>query len=220
MNYFSHFITDHETGNDYYNTGLLLPDVTRQWVKQLKNPIIPFPGTKEEAIFRGCARHYASDKKFHASSFFREIQELSDSLIKQTPFSALLNRKWFLAHIMSELMIDRIMVKAYPELLNAFYDSLDRAEADTLRSFFRCYGWEETGDFFHFFNHFRSVRYIQYYTDNNKFVYSLNRIMLRAGVGEMHESDQQLLLTVVLKLEQAMGNDYSLLLQKLKHSTQ
>jgi hypothetical protein len=73
-------------------------------------------------------------------------------------------------------------------------------------------------EFFEFFNHFRKVQYIYYYTDNNKFVYSLNRIMIKAGVKPISDFNQEVLCDATLLLEEKLSENISSLIINLKQS--
>lgn len=218
MNYLSHFFVDGVPNQHEYNTGLLLPDITRGKIKSFRHEL-DFNTSQSVAFFKGCTAHYAADKKFHASSFFNDVLSFSSSLINGAPFSEDLNRKWFLAHILAELMLDRILVKRFPKVLDDFYLSLQAIDDNRLADFLKLYGIVDLDSFFEFFNHFRKVQYIYYYTDNNKFVYSLNRIMIRAGVSAISDFDQLVLQDVILQLEEKLTEDTNGLIKQLKQST-
>lgn len=202
MNYLSHFVVDCRLGNPYYNTGLILPDFTKSWVTTFKvNPSEKLTPEQTD-LLKGCLRHYHSDRMFHASGFFAHYQEIVNQKLKSLPFSPNLNRKWFIGHVLTELLIDRNIVRYFNHLTDDFYEQLNRAQNDQIAGFLRAFGASETQDFLTGFDRFREVRYIYYYTDNNKFLYSLNRIMMRVGLPEMVESDRQLILEGILDLEQ------------------
>ena len=219
MNYFAHFFVDHKLGQHEYNTGLLLPDVTRGYIKTFKHNV-EHANAACLSFHQGCLAHYRADKLFHGSSFFTDILAQANGLINQTNFSETLNRKWFLAHIMAELLIDRVLITQYPDLLDEFYNSLQQINDSDLLDFLNLYEMKDSPKFFEFFNHFRKVQYIRYYTDNNKFVYSLNRIMIRAGVGAMLDADLFILQDVCVKLETTLLASTPDLMTKLKQSVQ
>ena len=179
-----------------------------------------FTSASSQNFFNGCAAHYLADKKFHASEFFRNILQQSSLIINQAKFNSDLNRKWFLAHILAELMLDRILVRMYPEMLHKFYNSLDSINDSDLAYYLTLYGMKDVEEFFEFFNHFRKVQYIYYYTDNNKFVYSLNRIMIKAGVTPISDFNQEVLCNAALLLEENLIEDTSSLIINLKQSIQ
>lgn len=216
MNYFAHFFVDHKTQQHEYNTGLFLPDVARGFVSSFKTPLPENASLSAHEFWKGCQAHYQADKLFHGSSLFQSVLDTTNKLVNSAPFSAALNRKWFLSHIMSELMIDRILIKEDIHHLDMFYESLLAINDNELAAFLRSYHIKNEVVFLEHFNHFRKVKYIYYYTDNNKFVYSLNRIMIRAGVGAMSEHDQQVLLSLVDELEQQFCQVYPQLGASLK----
>lgn len=217
MNYLSHFVIDHHPGDHYYNTALILPDITKRWIKTFRTPGPADSFLPEQLhLLRGCLQHYESDKQFHASPFFEHYQQLVNTHLKSKTFSPDVNRKWFIAHILTELLIDRRIVVTEPSLVNGFYDSLNRVDQDVLAGFLQYYGMAETAEFFKFFDHFRGVQYIYYYADNNKFLYSLNRIMMRVGIKELSDADAATLLEAILEIEATHMGDGKVLMNELK----
>ena len=146
MNYFSHFFVDGIDNQHEYNTGLLLPDITRGNIKSFRHLKL-FTSASSQNFFNGCAAHYLADKKFHASEFFRNILQQSSLIINQAKFNSDLNRKWFLAHILAELMLDRILVRMYPEMLHKFYNSLDSINDSDLAYYLTLYGMKDVEEF-------------------------------------------------------------------------
>lgn len=216
MNYFAHFFVDHKLNQHEFNTGLFLPDVARGFVKTFKTSLPDNSNQCNVGFWEGCQTHYVADKKFHGSTFFQELLSISTQVTNNAAFTKELNRKWFLAHIMAEVMLDRILIKESPMVLDSFYHTLDTVADADLINYLTVFNCSDTNTFMEHFNHFRKVKYIYYYTDNNKFVYSLNRIMIRAGVGAITENNQQVLLNVVDELEFNIVNKYKNVGEHLK----
>lgn len=186
----------------YYNTGLILPDITKRWVKSYKH-LLPFENHTytHQQLLKGVVQHYEADRLFHSSSYFNRYLKLFTASINATPFDKEVSRKWFIAHIALELMIDRMLVKSHPESVDSFYRSLISTELEEIDRFMKLAGSDQNAQFFEFYRHFTGVKYIYYYPDNNKFIYSLNRIMERAGVPPLDEENADRLLDVLLTLE-------------------
>ncbi|TAE86704.1 MAG: hypothetical protein EAY81_05220 [Bacteroidetes bacterium] len=217
MNYFSHFWVDGKNDHHFYNVGLILPDFARKQVKSFLKPPV-FNQANHEQLHQGCLAHYHADKLFHQSVFFTTLLHQANVIINSAPFSAGVNRKWFLAHIFVELMLDRLLTKAYKPALDSFYHSLEQVSENELSDFLTLYGASDIDLFIRHYNHFRSARYIYFYPDNIKFVYSLNRIMIRAGAGELGENDQHVLLQAVLYFEEQLSLQLPELFNQLKLS--
>lgn len=217
LNYLCHFFIDHIPDNHYYNTGLILPDICKKWVKQFRHP--PLSSTSNAAHFQlklGAAQHYKADKLFHGSDFFKSHLSIFTQAINNAGLNEKVQRKWFIAHIAFELMLDRMLVKNFPDKVDEFYQSLQAADKEELKFFLMHHGATDTDDFFQFYGHFTSIQYIYYYTNNNKFIYSLNRIMQRAGLHAIDENDANKLLNALLILENDYFADVALQLAGLK----
>lgn len=216
MNYLSHFFIDSKPGAFYYNAALILPDITKTWIKKFDPSMLPNPSAIQSELLKGALQHYHSDKLFHASAFFATYQELINVKLKNIPLSDDVNRKWFIAHVLTELLIDRQIVKSFKTYVDDFYDSLDHVDDRELGIFLGYFGMTDPGDFLKFLNHFRNARYIYYYADNNKFLYSLGRIMMRVGIKELGEKDGLVLLEAILDIEREYMSDTNVILGELK----
>lgn len=217
MNYFSHFVFDHYPNNYEYNTGLLLPDITRKYISKFRilDSNLELPDYHYQFL-NGCLKHYESDKKFHSSFFFNQNYKRLNNLISNSQSLKNVERKWFISHIIFELLIDRIIVNYQRTLLDEFYFSLLNVDEFSLATFLGYYGMKDFDKFFNFFNHFRNTQYIYHYTDNNKFMYSLNRIMMRANVKELSQSDSEIILKIMLEFEQNYLNNPILMIEEIR----
>jgi hypothetical protein len=217
VNYLSHFFIDQKAGAHYYNIALLLPDITKQWIKKIDPGLIPQPYSEiQSELISGSLKHYESDRLFHSSAFFEKYQGLINDKLKLAPLSENVNRKWFIAHVLTELLIDRQIVKTNKTCVDDFYESLILIDDAELIGFLGQMGMLDSRDFIAFLNHFRNARYIYYYADNNKFLYSLGRIMMRVGIQELSESDGVILMKAILDIEREYMNETTVLLNELK----
>jgi hypothetical protein len=207
VNYLSHYYIDHVDGNPYYNAGLLLPDISKDQVKSYKHRPRQLESKEHISLFEGCLKHYESDKRFHASGFFAFHQEELNQLVKSAPLSAQVQRRWFIAHVLFELLLDQLLVKQNVETVDRFYTSLDLIEAETLQTYLELFQAKNPEEFINRFGHFLTVRYIYYYSDTNKLVYSLSRIMLRAGLDEPVGRDIEVLHDLCLEAERRYFNN-------------
>lgn len=217
MNYLSHFFIDSKPEAHYYNAALILPDITKAWIKKFDPAMLPNPPSQiQSELLQGALQHYHSDKLFHTSAFFEKYQSLINNELKNIPLSDDVNRKWFIAHVLTELLIDRQIVKFHKTCVDDFYNSLNFIDDRELGLFLGYFGMDDPGEFLKFLNHFRNARYIYYYADNNKFLYSLGRIMMRVGIKELGEKDGLVLMKAILHIEQVYMSDAGVLLDELK----
>jgi hypothetical protein len=113
-------------------------------------------------------------------------------------------------------MLDRQWVAYLPSELDDFYESINQVDEGELLVFLKYYGLQDPDAFLSFWNHFRSVKYIYYYTDNRKLLYSLSRIMMRVGLKEPNQHDSDLLLDFIPTIESRLFPDKASLHMQLK----
>lgn len=217
MNYFSHFVVDQIPGRFAHNAALFFPDVCKKWVTTFNKPAPPHSFTQNQNdMLEGCLKHYRADKLFHQSDFFHHYFSQTQDALKQLPFSPEFTRVWFISHVLFELMLDRQWVAYLPSELDAFYESINQVDEGELLVFLKHYGLKDSDAFLSFWNHFRSVKYIYYYTDNRKLLYSLSRIMMRVGLKEPNQHDSDLLLDFIPTIESRLFPDKASLHMQLK----
>lgn len=209
LNFLSHYFIHHKIGNPYFNLGLILPDLARGSIKKYKELNGDY-SINHEHMLNGCFTHLEDDKKFHSSHFFETGTAICIDAIKSNSDLKNIERKWFLGHILFEMMMDRLLIRHYQGIGKQFYADLNLIDISELDGFFKNQGLLETERLCRMFHHFREAGYILNYTDNNLFGYSLTRVMMRAGLPEISFHERRDLLKSVLDLEENwFGEVYS-----------
>ncbi|MEO0583991.1 MAG: hypothetical protein AAF135_17395, partial [Bacteroidota bacterium] len=93
-----------------------------------------------------------------------------------------IKRTFFIAHILFELIIDKILVQKYPELLTEYYAHMENPlieEIDDFTSWLLKYDLPGYGTFF---NRFVKRRYLEDYTEWKNIIYVLKRVMGRVNL--------------------------------------
>lgn len=201
MNFLSHYFIHHQIDQPYFNLGLILPDLARGAIKKYHEIGEEFPASYHQ-LLAGCFTHLADDKKFHGSHFFEKGTTVCLDAIKLNSDLSQINRKWFLGHILFEMLMDRLLVKHYPGIGKQFYADLQKVNPEILGGFLQLQGVTETERMLRMFHYFRQSAYILNYTDNNLFGYSLSRVMMRAGLPEISFHERRDLLKLVSDLEE------------------
>lgn len=175
----------------------------------------------ESAFFvdlnEGCSKHLAADKRFHASLFFEKGSAQCLEVVKNLPFQETIQRKWFIGHILFEMLLDRLLVQHAPSVAPRFYSYMRQIEEQKLADFMNHHNCTDTVRFLRNFEHFRKVGYIANYTDNNLFAYSLSRVLMRAGLPPLSFADKHILMEGVQELESGFFANRQALLYELKN---
>jgi hypothetical protein len=219
LNYFAHYFFDHEPDNHYYNAGLVMPDFARvaEGAKHI-DVKIGFDAEKQPHLYqlnRGSARHFQSDATFHNSAFFKHHTELLDGMFTQFEFPRQNQRIWFLSHILFEVLLDRVLITHHPKKLEDFYNSLQAVELEKVIEFLNHSGKDGTGRFSNFWASFNESQYMQYYVNDDSFLYSINRIITRAKQPELTDAQATALLKIVHHMEQELGSNIPALEREL-----
>lgn len=219
MNFLSHFyIDEHPQKSAAYHLGLILPDISRSLVKGLgRHKSLGIETAFFIDLNEGCSRHLAADKRFHASPFFEHGSAQCLEMVKQLPFQETIHRKWFIGHILFEMLLDRLLVQHVQTVAPRFYSFMRQIDESKLADFMNHHNCTDTARFLRNFEHFRKVGYIAKYPDNNLFAYSLSRVLMSAGLPSLSFGDKQILMEGVQELESGFFANRQALLYELKN---
>lgn len=201
MNYFAHYFFDHQPGEVHYNLGLLTPDFVRNFLtgRRLKpERFTGHPHPETQALHRGAMKHVERDKRFHQSAFFKGITPEIGTLIKPFFQEHGIPRAWFAAHLIAELMIDRILIKQQPEMIARFYAELEQTQPEIIDAYLLSLDINTTEEFKKRLQRFCELRYLMQYVHNPAFAFSLSRIYMYAGVSAEWSEQQALGVQSVL----------------------
>lgn len=132
MNFVSHYYLDrHRSEAPHFFLGVITPDLVGIFDRGIKLKRHTLPEISAENLslpelgfYKGVMRHFEADAVFHTSDFFlQETRELGLRL-REVFDEKTLPRSYFLAHILLELLLDKILIQEHPEILPEFYASL------------------------------------------------------------------------------------------------
>lgn len=181
MNYLSHHFF-YSTDDLYHNVGLILPDLSRSAIGKRKVALEAGDHPSEFlAIQSGCLKHYEADEWFHDCAYFQSLSSLIDESISEQKLEGKFakQRSWFLGHILSEMILDRLIIESDEDALNRFYKDLKQADIRQISGFLLQAGKTDTEHFEKVYAGFTSSEFIRYYSTTEGMVESLNRLVQR-----------------------------------------
>lgn|GEM_PF-1509468 len=215
MNYLSHYYIDNQPGNLYFNSALFLPDFARNYTRKFNNEIqglTPF----ETQLQLGCLAHLNADKIFHPSSFFKKYNEIIAYELNKYNSLSHIPRKWFLAHILFEMLLDRLIVKSNIAIAHQFYNDLEKIDTKILENFVLHFSNKNVAQLIKNFEHFCKAKYLYGYAQNENFVYALSRVF-KSGTGfEMSLNEKIDLKRFVILIEEKHFSEIIIVLTELK----
>ena len=140
-------------------------------------------GHKEEALWLGCQKHYEADQWFHECAYFKETTEHIEKALARLQEEGLfeVQRKWFLAHLLSEMLLDRLIMDRHEAALDHFYSDLRKVPYADIEQFLLRAGKEDMGRFPQGHKGFIESEFIRYYSSFEGLSESLSRVVQRTG---------------------------------------
>lgn len=205
MNLLSHYYLDHNHPSAYFKLGVLLPDLVRGFNKKLRKavfsqqPVLP----EHQQLVEGIRKHYAADAVFHNSAEFAFFCKLIGESLTAERFPSLQRRKYFMAHVFVELLLDRLLEKHSPHLsVNMRYD-LGKTDAGVLKSYFTYLEKPvHHNEFFDNFNWLYRSKPLLFYSDNEMFGKALLRVYQRINPVPASTTEAEHLVTLANAVEE------------------
>lgn len=208
MNFLSHYYF-YRKDNPYYNTGLVLPDLVKAFCKNRLHPAESYVRPDFNQLGRGCRTHLESDSLFHNSEFFRNVNEYIGTLLNE---SGKWPRKWFLNHLLTEILLDRVLMDSEPELCPEFYHQLSLTDTRQIELFLNLSSVPNPQQYTSGFKKFMELRFMFDYQHNEKIILALTRVYARLDINyHFKESDNDLLIKHIPKIIQYIDQQKGLL---------
>lgn len=151
-----------------------------------------------EWLREGTNKHFERDKRFHGSEYFEKTSKILTQILRPAFQQASIPRDWFAAHVLTEMMIDRVLIKEAPALAQSFYTDLETADTQIITQYLEAKGVSDTDLFLERLARFNQAKYLLQYEHNKAMVFSLNRIfMYTKADGEWTEAQFEILEKVI-----------------------
>jgi hypothetical protein len=193
MNFIAHFYMDRHVADSLFFVGVSTPDWVSIFnrsirVKENRLPLIMENEATpaEMSFYNGAMRHLEVDRVFHTSAFFAQETRIISDLFKQYLPQGAVPRSFFVAHVMFELVLDKVLIQADPSLLPAYYQHLESCRLDRMVQLTEWITSTPMPGYDLFLKKFIGKKYLYQYTDWNHVIYVLRRLLARVGV-DMHE---------------------------------
>ena len=164
-------------------------------------------GSELQWLERGVLVHLETDRLFHQSAYFEQKTALLKNLLRSN--SLFDKYLFFYAHLLLELMLDRIIMKVKPAMATTFYNHLNFINKATISDYFRYKGIDAGIDrFMQFFDRFRESQYLLQYVDNEGFIFALERTTMRIGLPAFKKTEKKQFINLLNEIETTLSTDY------------
>lgn len=199
MNYFAHGMRF--TDRPWYMAGTALPDwlsVADRGVRLRSKEVLPFVQDGDEIeseLAAGIMQHLNDDHWFHRSRAFVEIAGSVAHLFRETLGPEDGFRPGFLGHIGTELLLDGVLIEEHPQLLEGYYEALDRLDPILLEAAVNKMSRTQTERLAPLVPLFRREQFLRDYVDPKRLLYRLNQVMRRIKLKPLPDEIEEVLVS-------------------------
>jgi hypothetical protein len=189
MNYFAHAIPFLD--RPYFLAGTALPDwlsvVDRRVRLRARNvaPLADGTGTPVAELAAGVLQHLDDDAWFHKTAAFAVASAQLTVLFRASLPADDGHRPAFLGHILTEMLLDAVLIERYPGRLADYYAALDQLDAATIENAANRMARHTTERLKGFIPLFTRERFLPDYLDSNRLLFRLNQIMHRVRLNPL-----------------------------------
>lgn len=197
MNFLAHYYLDQEQASSLFVLGAATPDLLSIYNSTLRikagqvdhmNPETKAHGNPE--FLQGLARHFHADRVFHSSPLFAQTTHDLSVQLQEELSAHVVPRKYFVAHILLELILDKVLIRRDPNILPEYYHHFESlAPWVQVRIATETVSGHLLPNYETFLQKFVENKYLYHYTENDHLIYILRRLLRRVGIEENHFLD-------------------------------
>ncbi|WP_339727954.1 hypothetical protein [uncultured Gimesia sp.] len=183
MNYFAHGMRF--VDRPYYLVGTALPDllsvVDRRVRLRIKN-VTPFTeddSTIQSEVASGIQQHLEDDHWFHSTQGFLETSTDLSLLFRKLFADDEYARVGFLGHIVTELLLDGVLMDQNPGLIDQYYEAFDQIDPLKIEQATNKMATRNTDQLKLWLGHFSKEGFLRDYLDSQRLLVRLNQVMKR-----------------------------------------
>lgn len=193
MNYFAH--GRHFVDRPYLLAGTAVPDwlgvcdrkarVRRRAAAVHCEAPAHHGGCEVAELAEGIVRHHDDDDWFHRTGAFFQVSGTLSTRIRDFFPDDLSMRAGFLGHILTEMLLDAVLIARDPSRLGAYYAALDQVDPERVQSAVNAMNRKATDRLAPLVREFRRMRFLEGYGDDDQLVYRLNQVMRRVRLATL-----------------------------------
>lgn len=155
-------------------------------------------GTDFEAALRaGVSAHLATDAAFHKTAAFAEAQAEISGLLAEAAFKGMRVRRFFVAHVLTELVLDAVLLRTDPALADRFYSAFTAADFDAAALWTEKATAKSLPHLPYVLTRFAHSQYLRHYAEDDGVATGLSNLCRRAGQDTFEGENFSRLVSIV-----------------------
>ena len=169
---------------------------------------------EETALRAGVLAHLATDAAFHKTPAFAEAQAEVSRILARTPFEGIRVRRFFVAHVLTELALDAVLLRRDRAIADDFYAALAAADYAIVTRWAEATVGQPLPMLPAVLTRFAASRYLYHYGEDEGVATGLSRLCARARQDTFEGENYARLVTVVGRAVTATGRRAEALLNE------
>lgn len=197
VNYFAHGLRFLD--RPHFLAGTAVPDwlsVADRAVRvrpKLVEPLLGREPGPELDVASGILQHFHDDQWFHATRGFAEVSAWLTRLFRDTLGPADDLRAGFLGHIVTEMLLDAVLIERDPQVLDHYYAALDRIDPGCVQGVVNRAARQTTERLAPLIMLFARERFLYDYRESPRLLYRLNQVLRRVKLHPLPETAESVL---------------------------
>lgn len=212
MNLLSHFYLDRNRVNSHFIVGAATPDLlsiynssVRAKAVHLKRMDQETAGRINPAFLEGLKRHFTADAIFHSSPLFHEHTHRISELLKERFPNTDVPRKFFIGHILLELILDKVLIDLHPGLLDSYYGHFQALQPfRVIRTSTELAVGAKLPNYETYLTKFLRKKFLYHYAGYDHIAFVLRRILRRVRIAETRFLDSDTFNQLMQDYEQEL----------------
>lgn len=192
MNFVSHYFLDRFHPESSFAVGAATPDLLSIYNPSLRIKAHHISRLDPDelkgadiALIDGIQRHFDADAVFHSSDFFKAETAYISKALKERLSHTEVPRKYFIAHILLELILDKALIEDHPGLLEEYYNHYrNTVPFLEIRHTTELVAGKRLPNYEQFLQKFYQNRYLFQYREWDHIAFVLKKILIRVGIHE------------------------------------
>ena len=226
MNFISHYFLDQHSDqtDSFFFVGISTPDLISNFDRRIRlkagtlSKVEPSDARPEaDSFFKGVVRHFEVDRIFHSSDFFYRETHFLAQLLRER-FGDQVKRSNFVAHILLELILDRVLILRHNDLLFSFYSHFERSDVPELVELTEWIVQQTIPGYGEFLEQFAQKRFLYRYVNQWYLIRVLKGILAQIGIRNATYLDSEEFMTIFESYEQRLEYLSESALEEFSHT--
>lgn len=172
----------------------------------------------EQKFMQGVDLHYADDLTFHNSKIFIESTQAIEQAIYRVKILETIKRKYLLAHILFELLLDHWIICHEPNINSSIYSEVENWKSDSLAQFLnKILGkTDKIQLLLESLEHFKSRRFLNFYAEETNLIKALHKVTGKISAWDYNEHTENAFKEVIKTVKEQLF--YTQILKEVKRN--